>query len=108
MGKKTAEEVLGKLKVEPWGQNILIKQDAAPKEAKQGSIVLPGKDTPPNIGTVVAIGAGRKHGNGFREPMCIQVGWRVYFQPYSGQKIEIDGEEYHVLDENAVLAIVTA
>lgn len=105
---KTAEELIGKLKIEPWGQNILVKQDDAPKEKKQGTIVLPNQATAPNMGTVIAVGPGRKHGNGFREPVCIKPGWRVYFQPYNTQKIVIDGEEFHVLDENAVLAIQTA
>jgi chaperonin GroES len=92
---------IGKLKMKPIGDRIVIK--SAPAEEKtSGGIIIP--DTAkekPQKGEVIAVGPG-KDGNLMR----IKIGDMVMYGKYAGQQIEIDGEEYLILREDDVLVIL--
>ncbi|MGB9608541.1 MAG: co-chaperone GroES, partial [bacterium] len=56
-------------------------------------------------GVVVAVGEGKLLENGQRVPLSVKVGDRVVFSKYGGTEVEIDGEEYIILDEDSIYAI---
>ena len=93
-------------KITPLGDRVVLKRVEA--EAKTaGGIILP--DTAkekPREGTVIAIGAGRHLKSGERAPMSVKVKDRVLFSSYAGTEVNIDGEEFIVLSEDEILAIV--
>ena len=93
-------------KITPLGDRVVLKRVEA--EAKTaGGIILP--DTAkekPREGTVVAVGVGRHLKSGERAPMSVKVKDRVLFSSYAGTEVNIDGEEYIVLSEDEILAIV--
>jgi chaperonin GroES len=60
----------------------------------------------PEQGEVVAAGPGKLLENGSRSEMSIKIGDRVVFKKYSPDDIKIDGEEYLVISENDILAII--
>ena len=94
------------MKLRPLGDRIVVK--AAPHEEKtKGGLVLP--DTvkeKPIEGIVVAVGAGKIMDDGKRQPMDFKVDDRVIYSKYSGTEVKLDGEEYLVLSERDVLAVV--
>lgn len=94
------------MKLRPLGDRIVVK--AAPHEEKtKGGLVLP--DTvkaKPIEGIVVAVGAGKIMDDGKRQPMDLKVDDRVIYSKYSGTEVKLDGEEYLVLSERDVLAVV--
>ena len=94
------------MKLKPLGDRIVVK--AAPHEEKtKGGLVLP--DTvkeKPIEGIVVAVGAGKVLENGNRQPMDLKVDDRIIYSKYSGTEVKLDGEEYLVLSERDVLAVV--
>lgn len=94
------------MKLRPLGDRIVVK--AAPHEEKtKGGLVLP--DTvkeKPIEGIVVAVGAGKIMDDGKRQPMDLKVDDRVIYSKYSGTEVKLDGEEYLVLGERDVLAVV--
>lgn len=70
-------------------------------------IVLPGAAAEkPDMGEVVAVGAGKRNDNGERQALDVKVGDKVIFGKYSGQTVKIDGQELLVMKEDEVFAIM--
>lgn len=93
-------------KIRPVGDRVVVKP-AAREEVTRSGIVIP--DTAkekPQEGIVVAVGNGRLLDNGDRAPIDVHEGDRVLFAKYGGTEFKLDGEEYLVLKENDILAIV--
>jgi len=77
------------------------------EEKTKGGIVLP--DTAkekPQEGEVKAVGTGRVLDNGQKLPLDVSVGDRVLFSKYGGTEVKVDGDEFLILSERDVLAIV--
>ena len=76
-------------------------------EQQIGRIIIP--DTAkekPQQGTVIAAGNGKVKDDGKRIPLDVKAGDRVLFGKYSGQEIKLDGEEYLIVKEDEVLAVI--
>ena len=92
--------------VKPLDDRVLVKQSQA-EEKTAGGIVLP--DTAkekPQRGVVIAAGAGKLMDNGQRASMSLKKGDEVFYGKYSGTEIKIDGDEYVILRESDVLAVI--
>ena len=101
MAKKKKE-----MGVRPLNDKILLKRIKA-EETSKGGIVLP--DTAkekPKEGEIVAVGDGKRNDKGKRTPFQVKVGDRVLFTSYSGTEIKISGEEYIVMTEEDILAVL--
>lgn len=94
------------LNLKPLGDRIIIK--ALPQEeVTKGGVFLP--DTAkekPQQGEVLSVGQGRYDDNGKLIPMTVKTGNKVLYGKYSGTEIKLEGEEYLILSEKDVLAIV--
>lgn len=93
-------------KIRPVGDRVVVRP-AAREEVTRSGIVIP--DTAkekPQEGTVIAVGSGRLLDTGERAPMEIHEGDRVLFAKYGGTEFKLDNEEYLVLRESDVLAII--
>ena len=94
------------MKPKPLGDRVVVK--AAPHEEKtKGGLVLP--DTvkeKPIEGIVIAVGAGKVNDDGKRTPIDLKVDDRVIYSKYSGTEVKLDGEEYLVISERDILAVV--
>jgi chaperonin GroES len=76
-------------------------------EQKIGGIIIPDSaKEKPQQGTVVAAGTGKTKDGGKRIPLDVKTGDRILFGKYSGQEIKLDGEEYLIMREDEVLAII--
>ncbi len=95
------------MKLKPLHDNVVIKTLSQEEVTKSG-IVLP--DTvdkeKPEKGEVVAIGPGKRQDNGQVAQMSVKVGDKVVFKKYSPDEVEIDNEEYLVLNESDIIAIL--
>ena len=94
------------MKVKPLGDRILIKQLEA-KEKTKGGIVIP--DTAkekPQEGEVVAVGEGKKTEDGKVIAPSVKVGDKILYGKYSGTEITVDEEDYLIVREEDILAIV--
>jgi len=94
------------MNVRPLGEKVLIKRiEAEGKSA--GGIVLP--DTAkekPREGKVIALGDGKLLKNGERAKFQVKKGERVLFSSYGGTEVKIDGEEYLLMSEDDILAVI--
>ena len=92
--------------VVPLNDKIVVKRLEA-EEKTAGGIVLP--DTAkekPKQGIVSAVGDGKLLENGKRAPLQVREGDRVLFTSYAGSEVNIDGEEYLIMTEDDILAVV--
>lgn len=94
-------------KIKPLKDRVLIKEDINSKEKKTLSgIIIPitvDEDKGGKKGEIIAIGEGH-YEDGKLIPMSVKIGDNVLFQ--WGDKIQIDGEEYYIVRENELLAII--
>ena len=95
-----------KTKVKPLGDNVLIKRVEA-EEKTAGGIVLPdAAKEKPKQGVVVALGDGKLLDDGNRSEFTVAKNDRVLFSSYAGTEVKIDGDEYLLIAENDILAIL--
>jgi chaperonin GroES len=93
-------------KVRPLHDRLLVKR-IEEKETVKGGIIIP--DTAkekPQEGEVIAVGNGKILDNGTKVPLDVKAGDKILFGKYSGTDIKIDDEEYLILREDEVLAVV--
>ena len=94
------------MKVVPLGDKVLVKRLEA-EEKTSGGIILPdAAKEKPKEGRVVAVGEGKAADDGSRIPLQVKKGNRIIFSSYAGNEIKIDGEEYLIMSEEDILAVV--
>lgn len=94
------------MKIKPLGDKVLVKRLEA-EQVTAGGIVLP--DTAkekPKEGKIIAVGRGRQLKDGSFAAFSVKVGDKVLFSSYAGTEIKINGEEYLVMNEEDILAVV--
>ena len=88
-------------------QDKVIVQKLEPEEKTSGGILLPDSTKEkPQEGKVIAVGPGAVDDKGQRKPMDVKEGDHVLFAKYSGTEIKLEGEEFLILSEKDILAIV--
>jgi len=95
-----------RMKVRPLHDRLVVRR-IEEKETVKGGIIIP--DTAkekPQEGEVIAVGNGKVLENGTKVAMDVKAGDRVLFGKYSGTDIKIDGQEYLILREDEILAIL--
>lgn len=106
--KKIKTKSISKSKIEPLFDRVLVKTVSADEYGKNKfGIIIPetvGKEKPEQ-GIVVAIGKG-KYDNGALIPMSVKVGDKIIFSKYGYDEIKIGSEEYLILREDNILAIL--
>jgi len=92
--------------VKPLGERVFVKVSAS-EEKTAGGILLP--DTAkekPQVGEVAAVGPGKRNVHGTRVEMEVKVGDKVLYSKYAGTDIKLGTDEYVLLAEKDILAIV--
>ena len=90
----------------PLHDRILVER-IEEGEQKVGGIIIPDSaKEKPQQGKVVAVGAGKPDKDGKKMPLDVKAGDTILFGKYSGQEIKIDGNEYLIMREDEVLAVV--
>lgn len=92
--------------IKPLGDRVVVKVLEGEEKTKSGIVLPDTAKEKPQEGEVLAVGTGKLLENGTRVPMEVQVGDRVIFSKYAGTEIKIEGEEYLILSERDVLAVV--
>jgi chaperonin GroES len=98
---------MAKKNVRPIFDRVLVKRQDPEEEVKGGIVIPDTAKEKPLEGTVIATGEGKRNeaGDGFVEPV-VKKGDRVLIGKYSGTDVKIEGEEYVIVREDDILAIV--
>lgn len=93
------------MNIKPLGDRIVIKVVENEEKTKSGIVLPDTAKEKPQEGEVLAIGSGEII-DGKKVPLEVKVGDRIIFSKYAGTEIKLDGEEYLILRQSDVLAIV--
>src|SRR5262245_30197230 len=102
------EDVRAMAKIKPINDKVLVKRLEAEAKTKGGIILPDNAKEKPREGKVVAVGNDRLMKSGERSKFQVQKGDRIIFSSYAGTEVKLDGEEYLILGEDDVLAVVEA
>ncbi len=92
--------------IRPLQDRILVKQLEEEDKSAGGIIIPDSAQEKPSQGKIVAAGNGKVLEDGNVRPPLVKVGDRVLFEKYAGTTIKVEGEDYMVMREDDVLAIV--
>ena len=106
MGTATKKKSTRRIKLQPLGDRVVVEREAS-EEVTAGGIVLPdsAKDKPAR-GTIVSVGDGRLLEDGTRGQMQVAVGDRVIFNSYAGESFEVEDDEFLLMREDDILAVI--
>jgi len=94
------------MKIRPLHDRIIVKR-MEEQEVKKGGIIIPDSaKEKPQEGKVIAVGNGKVADDGKKIPLDVKKGDRILFGKYSGNEVKIDGEDYLILREEDILAIL--
>jgi chaperonin GroES len=100
MGKNAASRIL------PLADRVVIKAIEEAEQMRGGLYIPDTAKEKPSQGAVVAVGPGKLSEEGKRLTPDVKVGDKVLYGKYSGTEITLDGEEFLILRESDVLAVV--
>jgi len=93
--------------IRPLHDRVLIKRLDSQEEVRGGIIIPDTAKEKPQEAEVVAAGPGKLNEDGSRQPMDVKAGDRVLIGKYSGSEIKIDGEDFVILREDEILAVIS-
>jgi len=102
----TKSKSKSKLDIRPLGDRVLVQRLEA-EDKTAGGILLPeSAKEKPKEGKIVAIGAGRVLDNGEHASFSVSNGDRVLFSSYAGTEVKYQGQDYLIMNESDILAII--
>ena len=94
------------MKIRPLHDRIIVKR-MEEQEVKKGGIIIPDSaKEKPLEGKVIAVGNGKVADDGKKIPLDVKAGDKILFGKYSGSEVKVEDEEYLILREEDVLAII--
>ncbi len=94
-----------KVKIQPLGDRVVIRSLEETEQMRGGLYIPDTAKEKPQQGEIVAVGPGR-YEKGERVPMELKVGARVLYGKYSGTEVTVEEEEYLIIKESDVLAVI--
>ena len=98
---------MSKLNLTPLADRVIIKPSEAEEKTKGGIILPDTAKEKPIEGTIVAAGPGKVTDDGKTVKLGVKVGDKVLYGKYSGTEITVEGEEYLIMRETDIFAIVS-
>jgi chaperonin GroES len=95
-----------KINIKPLFDNILVKPIKAEEKSAGGIYIPETAKEKPQIGEVMAVGDGARDENGKLIPMVVKIGQKVMFTKWGGNEVKIEGQEWKLVKQSDILAIV--
>ena len=92
--------------IEPLFDNVLIRPLDAQTRTASGIILPDSAKEKPQVGVVMAIGAGKIGPKGDKHPMVVKVGQKVMYKKWGGNEVKVNMEEWTLVSQDDILAIV--
>jgi chaperonin GroES len=93
-------------KLRPLGDRVVIQPTPREEMTKSGIVLPDTAKEKPQEGTIIAAGPGRLTDEGTREPMDVKEGDKVLYAKYAGTEFKVEGDEYLIVSQKDILAIV--
>lgn len=92
--------------LKPLGDRVVLKVQKEEEQSIGGIVIASNAKEKPITGEVIAVGNGRILDNGQRVEPEVKVGQSVVFDKYAGSEVKYEGEEYLVIRENDIIAVI--
>jgi chaperonin GroES len=92
--------------VRPLHDRLIVRRHEEGEQQRGGIIIPDSAKEKPQRGTVIAAGTGTVREDGTRVPLDVKAGDQILFGKYTSQEIKLDGEDFLILRENEVLAVI--
>ncbi len=102
----TATKKKTKVKLQPLGDKVVVEREEVSEKTLGGIYIPDSAKDKPSRGTIIAIGTGKLLDDGTRGAMQVKIGDRVLFTSYAPETIEINDEEFLLMSESDILAVV--
>src|SRR3989338_4554563 len=96
----------GKNKLKPLFDNVLIRPLEAEEKTESGIIIPDSAKEKPQIGKVMAVGTGALNNDGKLIPMMVKTGQQVMYKKWGGNEVKVGNEEWTIVEQKDILAIV--
>ena len=93
--------------LKPLGDKVVVQLTEEEEKTASGIYIPDSAKKKPQTGKIIAIGNGRVLDNGERNKLSVKAGDRVIFSKYGGNEVTIDGEDYTILDEDQIYAVLS-
>ena len=94
------------MKIKPLSDRVVVKAEAAEEKTASGIILPDTAKEKPQMGKIVAVGPGKTSDSGSNIKMTVKVGDKVLYGKYSGTEITFENEDYLIMKENDIFAIL--
>ena len=94
--------------IRPLNDRVLLKRIEAEQKTAGGILIPDNAKEKPAEGKVIAVGSGKVLENGTRQVLGVSAGDKVLFGKWSGSEVKMNGEDYLLLKEDEILAIIEA
>jgi chaperonin GroES len=102
----TATKKKSKVTLQPLGDKVVVEREETQAKTAGGIYIPDAAKDKPSRGTIIAIGTGKLMDDGTRGEMQVKKGDRVLFTSYAPETIEIDDEEFLLMSESDILAVI--
>ena len=92
--------------LKPLGDKVVVQLVEQEEKTASGIYLPDSAKKKPQEGKIIATGGGRVLDSGERNKLTVKVGDRVLFSKYGGNEVTVDGQEYTILDEDQIYAIL--
>jgi len=92
--------------IKPLGDKVVIKVLEGEMKTKSGIVLPDTAKEKPSEGQVIQVGTGKMLENGQRVALDVKVGDKIIFSKYAGTEVKFDGQDYLIVSERDILAIV--
>jgi chaperonin GroES len=94
------------MKIKPLGERVLLKRIEEDEQVRGGIIIPDSAKEKSQEAEVVALGTGKKDDNGKAIPFNVKKGDKVLLPQYGGTEVKVDGVQYILVDEDAILGVI--
>lgn len=94
------------MNIRPLHDRVLVKRIEQEEQVRGGIIIPDTAKEKPQEAEVIAVGPGKVNDEGKRSPMDVEKGDRILIGKYSGSEVKIEGEDYVILREDEILAVL--
>lgn len=92
--------------IKPLSDRVLIKMKESEEKTKSGIILASSAKEKPQVAEVIEVGPGRITADGKKEEMYVKKGDKIIISQYAGTEVKYDGEEYLIVKQEDILAVV--
>jgi chaperonin GroES len=97
---------MAKVNIQPLFDNVLVKPLQQEEKLPSGIVLPDSAKEKPQVGLIMAVGAGTTDDKGKKVEMVVKVGQKVMYKKWGGNEVKVNGEEWMIVEQKDILAVM--